>query len=70
MHSFHKDCIKKWLEKRVECPYCRGDVRINIIKAQEQEKKKDSMDNVDLENNYSSKEAKPEEEKSYIDLMN
>jgi len=77
MHNFHKDCIKKWLEKRVECPYCRGDVRINIIRAKEEEKK-DSMDNLDLES-YDSKEAKQkkslnintsEEEASYIELLN
>ena len=26
-HSFHKECIHKWLGKKLECPYCRRPVR-------------------------------------------
>ncbi len=25
-HSFHKECIGKWLTQKMECPYCRHEI--------------------------------------------
>lgn len=24
-HGYHKECIKRWLSYKDNCPYCRGD---------------------------------------------
>lgn len=29
MHSFHKKCIKSWVERCNSCPYCRKQVEYN-----------------------------------------
>lgn len=25
-HSFHTDCLEKWMELKYECPYCRNKI--------------------------------------------
>ena len=27
-HEYHTDCVRKWLEKKSECPYCRRSCSI------------------------------------------
>lgn len=29
-HIYHADCINRWLKIKVNCPYCRTNVRVNM----------------------------------------
>ena len=28
-HSFHLECLDRWLETKINMPYCRTDIRLN-----------------------------------------
>lgn len=27
-HCFHPDCISQWLENKITCPYCKGEIKV------------------------------------------
>jgi len=32
-HSFHFECIIKWFEQKMNCPYCKAPIRASILRA-------------------------------------
>ncbi len=30
-HTFHSECIKKWLDKKIICPLCRVELRAELF---------------------------------------
>jgi len=38
-HSYHFDCIVRWLETKMDCPYCKGGIRASILRGIVNEKR-------------------------------
>lgn len=31
-HRYHQECINIWMETRMTCPLCRGNLRVNLMR--------------------------------------